>query len=288
MGAIAVNTLISRVQRAVGDFRTAAFDICSVSTATTDAYITPTNVANFQTGRSIVIDQEELFVTAVNASTIAVTRGWNGSSAQSHASGAAILFAPEYGPQDYLDALNEGQRMLFPYFFKRVVDNTLSITGVQQADYAMPSVFGEMGRVTTMKILEPGLKNDGWRTYRRFETVRGASGTTLHFTGPVPYLGTQIQLEGIAAFDTDLTVGGTTDAEMIDRAATAMVIYAQHFLLLQSEARRNRQATSKNTQPNATAPGAQSNLANVHLQRFEAYCQVHAQPWPPMYTRRRY
>lgn len=286
--SVAVNTLADRVRRLAGDVP--AQDVTTSlasNVATTVAVATPNN---FKAGQNIILDQETLYVSAVNGttsgSTLTVIRGWQGSTAATHASGAPVLINPQYSTQLVLDALNEGLRALWPYFFKWVEDETLTTTADTQADYAMPTAFGESGLITSMELLFPGLTNDGWRQFRWFRHLRGSSGSTISLIR-IPPVGTKLRLIGVAPFTSDLAYGGSTDAQLLDSGVTALMMYAQHYLQLMSEARRQNNAGAKNIGPSATGVGAHQSLAAVHLDRFQRYCLSHGQRYPTWRTRRR-
>lgn len=281
--SVAVNTLGDRARRAIGDYP--AFDVTTSAPNTAAVSFTSGNTAAYQIGQTVVIDQEQMFVTAVGASSISVTRGWRGSTAASHNTGAVVLFNPQFGPADILDAMNEGLRALWPYFFKWVEDETVSTTSDLQADYAIPAAFGESGIITDIEILMPGLTNDGWRGFRWFRHLRGAGGNTVSLQR-IPPVTTKLRMKGLAPFTTDLAWGGNTDAQLIDSGVPAIVIYAQHYLLQQREATRVVTNRASNLLPAGAPAGQNTALAQFHYQRFQAYCQSHQQRYPKWRTRR--
>ncbi len=285
--SLAVNTLADRARRLAGDYPAlATLTSSSTTTATAVAVDTPNN---FQVGKSIVIDQEMLYVTAVNGttsgSTLTVVRAWAGSTAQTHASAAPVLINPQFSPAVILDALNEGLRQLWPYWFKWVKDETLVTTGYLQADYDMPAAFGESGIITSMEVLFPGLSNDGWRQFRWFRHLEGTTRTVSLIR--VPPVSTKLRLIGIAPFTADLDYGGNTDAQLLDSGITALMMYVQHYLQLQAESVRQNATTAKNIGPAGSAPGQHQALSALFMQRFLSYCQTHAQRYPTWRTRRR-
>lgn len=250
---------------------------------------------NFSNNSVIVIDQEMEYVVTVpgtGTQTLTVTRAFRGTSAQTHAVGAGVLVNPLYSPQDILDGLNEGLRQLWPYYFKRVFSTgALTVSTANVAEYALPTPFDKsLSRVMRVSLLNSGGQPDMWRDYRRFEIIRAgnAAGATLHFTGPAPELGTQIRLHGVAAFETDMAFGGATDTDLPDAAIPALVMYACHYCLLQTEARRLLRTGASNVGTSSSPPGAQTQLSTVWLNKFVAYCQKNAQAWPSSYTRRRF
>jgi hypothetical protein len=281
--SVAVNALHDRVRRAIGDYP--AFDVTTSAPNTAAATFTSANTAAYQVGQTIAIDQEQMFVTAVGATSISVTRGWRGSTAASHATSTPVLLSPQFGPQDILDALNEGLRAIWPYFFKWVEDETVSTTSDLQADYAMPTAFGESGLVTDMEILMPGLTNDGWRGFRWFRHLRGANGNTISLVR-IPPVGTKIRMKGLAPFNQDLAYGNFTDIQLIDSGVPALVIYAQHYLLQQREANRVVNTKAANLLPAGAPAGQNVALSQFHYQRFISYCQAHQQRYPKWRTRR--
>ncbi len=261
-------------------------DVITSSPNTAATSFTSANTAAYKVGNVLAIDQELFFVTAVGATSITVSRGWRGSTAASHTSGAAVLFNPRFGPAEILDALNEGLRALWPFFFKRISDETITTTADTQADYALPTSFGESGFVTHMEMLFPGLSNDGWRPYRWFRHFESSSVRTISLIR-IPPVGTKLRLIGITSFTTDLTYGGNTDTGLKDPGVAALIIYAQHYLTLISESQRLNSNGSVNLGAGANPMGANQQLSQYHLTRFQNWCQQHGQRYPTWRTRRR-
>jgi hypothetical protein len=286
--SVAVNTLADRVRRAADDWP--ALDVTTaqaINTATAVAVNVPNN---YKVGNTICLDQELLYVSSVNGttsgSTLTVVRGWRGTTAATHASGVPVLINPMYGPAEILDAMNEGLRQLWPFFFKWVEDETTTLTSDTQADYAIPAAFGESGIITAAEILLPGLTNDGWRTFRWFHHLEGSGGRTISLRR-IPPVSTKLRLIGIAPFTTDLAYGGNTDAQLLDSGVTALTMYAHHYLQLIAESRRQNSSGAKNLGVAAVQAGQHQALSGVYLQRFQQYVQQHGQRYPTWQTRRR-
>jgi len=290
-GSNVVNTLIDRVRRSIRDYP--AKDALFSPMDTPDTVVTVTNpTAGYAPGKVIVIDQEAMFVTSVATgngpgATFTVNRGWLGTAPATHTAGAPVLIDVRYSPQDVLDALNEGVRQLWPYFFQWVEDETTVSTSDLRGDYPIPPAFGASGIITSMEFLFPGLANDAWRRFRWFRHLEGSISGRLFTLIRIPPVGTKIRCIGIAPYVDDLAFGGTTDPSMLDSAITAIVMYARFQLKMTDEAGRENTATAKNIGPAAVQGGANLALAQVYQKQWQDYCVQHAQRWPAMQTRRR-
>jgi len=287
-----VSALLSRARRLAGDYPQRDALAAQLSNAATALPVA--EGGNWAVGDVVTVDAEDLYVSAVlgtGANTLTVVRGWSGTTAATHASGAILLQNAKASGQDVLDGLNEGLRNLWPYFFKQSIsDGTLTVTANAQADYAMPAPFSNnQSRILRCQLLPSGGLNDEWKEYRRFETIRGSGGVTLHFTGAAPEVGSKVRVIGLVNFATDMDLTtNTTDTELPDRAIPALVMYAVHYLLLQFESKRLEIRGAQNIGPAAVAAGANMGLSGVWLQKFRDYCQSNGQPWPQFSTRRRF
>lgn len=296
--AVTLFDLNNRIRRALGDYQPIDTLGFALVTGTTTS-VTPTTIGNYSVGDRLVIDQELMFVTAVGTSTLTVVRGFDSITGagvgvgQKHSANAPVLVNPRFNPADILDAINEAVRMLYPYWFKWVEDESLATTSDLQADYALPAAFGESGFVTSMEILMPGLSNDGWRRFRWFHHFRGTSASTISLIR-IPPVSTKLRLIGVAPFTGDFawdadptTTLATLTTGMIDSAVPAIIMYCLHYLHLQAEAQRDQQASAKNIGGAAVVGGLSQQVSAYHLQRFQNYCATHAQRWPTWQTRRR-
>lgn len=287
-----VSPIVKRVRRLSGDYPQR--DSLAAQLANTSLALPVTEGGNWAVGDIASINGEDLYVSAVagtGANTLTVVRGFGGTTAATQAAGSDVLQNSKVSGQDVMDGLNEGLRNLWPYFFKQSIsDGTLTVTAAGQADYAMPAPFSNnQSRILRCQILPSGGANDEWREYRRFETIRGSGGVTLHFTGVAPESGTKVRVIGLVNFATDMAfTTDLLDTELPDRAIPALVMYAVHYCLLQTEAQRLQIKGAQNIGPAAVAAGANLTLSGVWLQKFRDYCQSNGQPWPQFYTRRRF
>lgn len=286
-----VNNLTDRIRRAVGDYP--QVDVLASQVSNTGTTILLSTTASVKLGVPIVMEQELIMPLTGTTLVITCVRGWHGTTGATHASATPILQNPRFGPGTILDALSEAHRMLWPHWFQWVEDEATVVSDQTQADYALPSAFGESGIVTDIEVLYPGLGNYGWTNYRWWKHREGTTaatgssttGRTIQFVR-VPPVGTYIRMVGLAPFTGDLTAGGTLSTSVLDSAVPALVMYSCHYLMAQAEAKRLGNATAANVGPNASQPGNNQANSQFHLQRFENYCQNHAQRYPRWRTRR--
>jgi hypothetical protein len=289
-----VTPIVKRVRRLAGDYPVRDQLITTINNSTTVFQVN--EGGDWAVGDIVTMDGEDMYVRAVagtGLNTLTVARGWNGTTTATHSTSATsdILQNAKASGQDVMDGLNEGLRNLWPYFFKQSIsDGTLQVTANAQSDYAMPAPFSNnQSRILRVQLLPSGGANDEWKEYRRFETIRGAGGVTLHFTGAAPEVGSKIRVIGLIPFSTDMTFAADLqDVELPDRAIPALVMYAVHYLLLQFESKRLEIRGAQNIGPAAVAAGANLTLSGVWLQKFRDYCQSNGQPWPQFSTRRRF
>lgn len=282
-----INQLHDRVRRGMSDWP--AFDAClaQVGNTGTTVAVGLTVGNSVKIGQRIQIDQESLLVTSATSTTATCLRAWDGTTAATHVISTPILIAPRFSSQQVIEALSDANRALWPYWFKWISDETITITNQLQADYALPAGFGTSGIVTDAEVLFPGLTNDGWRPYRRFKhTEGGATFTRAINLMTVPPVGSVLRLKGIAPYVGELVAGGTLDTTLLDSAVPALVMYACHLLSSAGETQRLNNSTAVNIGSSSSAPGQNQANSQYHLQRFQQYVATHGQRYPRWRTRR--
>lgn len=285
-----VNALSDRCRRVFGDYPAVDTISAQVANTGTTVNLLVNNVGAYKVGLRVVLDQESFLPFAIAGSTtgtLTCFRAWDGTTAATHAANSPVLVGPRFTPQVMLDAISDGLRALWPYFFQYVEDETLTTTADTQSDYAMPAAFGNSGVITAMQILLPGLTNDGWRDYRWFHHLEGAGGRTVSLIR-IPPVSTKLRLRGLAPFDSgDVVAGGTLPTTLPDAAVAALVMYSQHYLASVGEAMRDNDATARNIGPMSVQAGLNQTVSQFHYQRFVAYCQQHQMRYPQWRTRRK-
>lgn len=86
----AVITIDSEKMQVVGPYSSAATTLSAAITSTTATTFTAASGAALAVGEMVLIDSEYMLITAISTNTVTVTRGYNGSAAATHASGAGI------------------------------------------------------------------------------------------------------------------------------------------------------------------------------------------------------
>ena len=285
-----VNALSDRIRRVFGDWPAMDTISAQVGNSGTTVNVPVNQVAAYKLGTRFVLDQEMFLPYAVSGTTtgtLTCYRAWEGTTAATHASGTPALVGVRFSPQTVIDAISDGISALWPYYFQYIEDETIGTTADTISDYAMPTVFGSSGIVTSMQILLPGLTNDGWREYRWFKHLEGPNGRTLSLIR-IPPVGTTLRCIGIAPYDQgDVAAGGSLPSTLPQGAVSALVMYGQHHLASVGEAMRDNSATAKNIGPMSVAAGANQTASQFHYQRFVAYCQQHQMRYPIWRTRRK-
>lgn len=286
--------LISKARRLINDYP--QVDNLAAAMTSGGTTVTVADSTMYRKGWIISVDEEAMLVTDVpSATTLTVVRGYKGTVAAAHASGAGILQNPLGTAADYLDGLNEGIRYLWPYFHVPVVDTSIVIQNLV-SDYALPSKFvSGRSRVMRVMILYPGAPAISWYGYREFEVVRNddvAGGDVIRFTNTPPIVGSQVKVIGIASPEVStgmtLAVGDTVPTVIPEVAFYCLPTYAAYYVLTGAEGQRDKTTRASNTGPAAVTPGTNAQLAFSMLQKFQAMVQQNAMPWPVYTTRRRF
>ena len=109
------NDMIENVYRranSTGNRDRAVTGTPAVGASATSIAVTGAQMTSLQPGNILSVDMEVLYVTAYTPGTVTVIRGWNGSTATSHAAGATYYINPRYTRFDIGIALNDELRDL--------------------------------------------------------------------------------------------------------------------------------------------------------------------------------
>lgn len=132
--------LIDRTRRFMGDYPDRGSTSATISSTATTLSIPAATSAAYSVNMVIQIDQEALLVTSVASSvSLTVTRGIQGTTAATHASGATVLQKPRFLDIEYLDALNYAIQATWPWLYKPVIDDYSITTATDTYEYSIPS-----------------------------------------------------------------------------------------------------------------------------------------------------
>lgn len=287
--------LISKARRLISDYPQVDNLTGAMTAGGTTATVADSTL--YRKGWVISVDEEAMLVTDLpSGTTLNVVRGYRGTVAAAHSSGANILANPLGTGADYLDGLNEGIRYLWPHFYVPQVDTSIVIQNLV-SDYALPSKFpAGRSRISRIMVLYPGAPAISWYGYREFEVVRNDDvlpGDVIRFTNTPPLAGSQVKVIGIAAPDTatgmTLSVaGGNVPTSVPEVAFYCLPTYAAYFVLTGAEGQRDKTTRATNIGPAAVTPQANAQLAFSLLQKFQAMKAEQAMPWPASVIRRRF
>ena len=270
--ATTATTLVQRVRRFLGDWPELDTISASVSSSGTSLTVVTDATTRYAPNWSIQIDQEVMRVTATAATTLTVQRGIRGSTAVTHASGATILIRPQFSDIEILDSLNAGIDATFPFFYKPVLDTSLTTDG-SSYEYTVPSGLTWLSKVETKESGSPYYyRIDGW-------TVKRAATPTLQFATP-PIQGT-LRLHGWGPLPQLTGFSDSLDAMWPAWGDDPLVEYAAQRLLMSAESQRVR--LNAGPQDDAQAPprqGVTASVAGQLLQRFQM--RMAQQPMPPL------
>ncbi|MEO7398242.1 MAG: hypothetical protein ABIW84_06740 [Ilumatobacteraceae bacterium] len=186
----------------------------------------------------VSIDLETLYVQA-KPSTVSATvlRGWDGTTAAAHSSGAVVYVAPRFTHDHYRRAINKALGAISSAFGKRTWDASQSF-GTSNRILNAPA--GTI-RVFDVKYLDTGSdfpKDVPFRYERSLPTAMAADGSGIVLTSWNP--GAGVAYIGYESRWTELTAlsgaGGTLDADfpaesedLIELGAWAYLMDAQSF-----------------------------------------------------------
>ena len=268
MAATTVSTLITRTRRFLQDWPDQ--DVLSASLSSGATSLTVADSATKIADNWVLeIDSEALVATstASTGNTVTVRRGARGTTAASHSSGSVILLRPAYLSVEILDAFNAALEAMYPYIYKAVVDESLSVT-VGDYEYDIPDMPSDTD-AQIYHLSEVSIMEDGDETfYRRkdWDVLRGAT-PKLRFRRSTDTGGT-IRLYGYGPFPR-LTLTGSLDAQFPRQAEEMLVLYAAAYLTASGETGRVRVDTgAMDNREQANAVGASMRASDRLMQRF--------------------
>lgn len=269
--ATSATTLVQRVRRFLGDWP--ELDTASASISSGGTTLTIGDSTKYAVNWLIQLDQETMRVTALPSSTtLTVIRGAQGTTAASHASATTILVRPQFSDVQILDSLNAAIDATFPYFYKPILDTSLTADG-SSYEYTVPSGLPWLSKVEIKESGSPYYyRIDGW-------TVKRAATPTLQFATP-PIQGT-IRCHGFGPLPQLADFTSSLDTLWPAWGDDPLVEYSAQRLLMSAEAQRVR--LNAGPQDDASASprqGVTASVAGQLLQRFQM--RMAQQPMPPM------
>jgi hypothetical protein len=259
--ATSLDTLVKRTRRFLRDYPVPA-DALTISLSSNATSLTMSDTTLLRANWTVEIDYETILIRTLSSSTVATClRGWQDSTAVSHANSSAILIHPAFSATEIIDALNAAKDEMYPYVYKPILDTSLTADGATY-EFTIPSTIRHLAEVEIQQT-----NTTGYLPIRPWSPRRAAT-PKLQFRR-APVAGT-LRLHGFGTFD-DLTASADTiDALFPPNAERALVIGAASRLLSSGEAGRVRQDTgARDDREAANRPGAAISLANQLERRFE-------------------
>ena len=254
--ATAASTLIQRCRRFMGDY--GPTDTLTVSLSASATSFSVSDSSLFSARWTVQVDSELMYTRGTPTSTtVNVMRGYQGTTAASHANSSTLTIQPAFTDNEYLDALNEAIDASFPLLYQRVQDESLSAVATTW-EYTIPNLNG----VPIPFISKVWVKETGdlvFREKRDWSVIRGATPKLIFDRSET---GT-IRLDGFGPFVSFSTTSSTTSAQWPQNADNYLVEYACQRLLTSGEARRVRQDVGMPDQrENAVRTGSNMSAAN--------------------------
>jgi hypothetical protein len=282
MAGTTLGSLVKRTRRFMGDYRTA--DTITASTTSVATSLTVLDTTKYAVGQTIEVDYETMLVTALTDAThLAVSRGVYDSTAATHASGAGVL-KPNFTFSEYVDALNAALDITFPFFYRPVVDESLTATaGVYE--YTIPNlpdadegVSSPIPYITRVSVRMTG--DIPFFQQRVFKIIRGSTPKLVFRTQANDGV---IRLEGFGPFP-HLAAPTDTLHDLFPKRAERPVLveYAAQMLLASGEARRVRVAAGVvDTREQANQTGSSMSASTgVYQRALQALQQLAMPPMP--------
>ena len=269
--ATTATQLVQRVRRFLGDWP--ELDSATASISSSGTALTVADTTKYAVNWPIQLDQEVMLVRALASGTsLTVARGARGSTAVSHSTGTTVLVRQQFSDIEILDAVNAGIDATFPFYYKSVLDTSLTADG-SSYEYTIPAGLTWLSKVEIKESGSPYYyRIDGW-------TVKRAASPVLQFATP-PIQGT-IRLWGYGPLPQLADFNASLDTLWPAWGDDPLIEYASQRLLMSAESQRVR--LNAGPQDDAQSPprqGVTAQVAGQLLQRFQMRLQQ--QPMPPM------
>lgn len=261
-------------------------DVLTASMASGATTMTVADATKYADNWHIEIDNEAIVVTATPSSgtSVSIRKGARGTTAATHVNSSVILVRPAFLAVEILDAFNAGLEALYPYIYKAVVDESLSVT-VGNYEYEIPDMpsdtDAQIYHLSEVSIMESG--DETFYKRRDWDVLRGAT-PKIRFKRQTSTAG-DIRLYGYGPFPR-LTLSGSLDTQFPRQAEELLVIYAGAYLMASGEAGRVRVDTgASDNREQANAAGVSMRASDQLLRRFYQRRQDAAMPALPRHVK---
>lgn len=272
---------INRTRRLLRDWG-ADQDVLTAScnSSTTSLTVADATTAKYTGNWIVEIESEQILVKSGSGSTLTVARGYAGSTAASHASGATILIRPAFYATEILDGINEGIQACFPLIYKAYTDEALT-TSDSTYEYAVPTMPSDsavyLPFISRVSLLDTG--DLSFRPRADWTVVRGATPVIKFRRQQMP--GAAIRVEGYGPFPV-IAVGGSFDTLWPRQAEMLPSLYAASQMLLSGEASRLRfDQGMRDDREQAVRTGASIQAGTALFNRFLQRLAIASMPPMP-------
>lgn len=280
--ATTVAEAINRTRRLLRDFGAGQDALtASVTSSATTLTVADASTAVYTGNWTVEVDNETMLVVSGTGSSLTVRRGYAGSTAASHASGATVLIRPAFFSTEIVDGLNEGIHACYPLIYKAYSDTSLT-TSANTYEYTVPTMPSDsatyMPFISRVSLLESG--DFAYRDRGAWDVVRSST-PKIRFRRQQPTSAT-IRVEGYGPFP-DLALGGSFDAQWPRRADMLPSLFAASQLLVSAEAGRLRfDQGVRDDREQSVRAGASIQTATALENRFRRLLdQAALPPMPP-------
>lgn len=237
--ATTVAEAINRTRRLLRDFGATQDALtASVTSSSTTLTVADASTATYTANWAIEVDNETMLVVSGSGTSLTVRRGYAGSTAASHASGATVLIRPAWYSAEIVDGINEGIHACYPLIYKAYSDTSLTTT-LNTYEYTVPTMPSDstvyLPFISRISLLENG--DYAYRDRTDWDVVRSST-PKIRFRRQQPQSAT-IRVEGYGPFP-DVALGGSFDAQWPRQADMLPSLFSASQLLVSGEAGRLR------------------------------------------------
>jgi hypothetical protein len=282
--ATTLDTLVQRTRRFVRDFPLGQDSLTASITSVATTATVNTGTQFNQSGNQIVeIDYEAFLLKSVSSNTLTVSRAFAGSTAATHASGAAVLINPAFMSVEIIDALNATKDECFPLIYRPVLDLSLSGDGTTY-EFTVPNMPNTYGgdSIPIPWISKIEIKENGALDYRpvAYWTIRRGTIPKIRFQSPPPIC--VMRVSGFGPFPDWSASTDTVDTLWPKNAERPLITGAAARLLASGEAGRVRTIGPRDDREAANRVGSSLAASNDLYQRFQFQLRNAAMaPMPP-------